>query len=201
MGSACSWLLSVLFLLVSLSCLLWCLRFSFFSWCAWWHRFLRWSSCLVLLGSFSGSFCLAWSFPVSLADLCLHGSLVLLECSGSFLALRCPCTFVCPCLPGLDASPLALRFSLGLTSWWIPWQCLVGIAFVCGLPLLFLGVALACLLSGLGWSERVLDCFILVGLSLLPLALVKLPVLLLVALPFPCRCLVLAVALVSWNVS
>jgi hypothetical protein len=32
---------------------------------------------------------------------------------------------VCPCFPGLDASPLALRFSLGLTSWWIPWQCLV----------------------------------------------------------------------------
>jgi len=70
-----------------------------FSWCAWWNRFLRWSSCLVLLGSFS-----AWFFLpglvlplVSLADSCLHGSLVLLECSGSFLALRCPCTFVCPC--------------------------------------------------------------------------------------------------------
>jgi len=66
-----AWLLLVLFLLVGLSCPLRCLRFSFFSWCAWWHCFLRWSSCLVLLGSFS----------------------------GSFLVLRCPCALVCGLLP------------------------------------------------------------------------------------------------------
>ena len=66
-----AWLLLVLFLLVGLSCPLRCLSFSFFSWCAWWHCFLRWSSCLVLLGSFS----------------------------GSFLVLRCPCALVCGLLP------------------------------------------------------------------------------------------------------
>jgi len=62
-----SWLLLVLFLLVGLSCPLRCLSFSSFSWCAWWHRFHLWSSCLVFLGlSRLGSFCLVWSFfPLS----------------------------------------------------------------------------------------------------------------------------------------
>jgi len=83
-----AWLLLVLFLLVGLSCPLRCLSFSFFSWCAWWHRFLRWSSCLVLLGSFS-----AWFFLLGLVLL----PFVLF--SGSFLALRCPCALVCGLLP------------------------------------------------------------------------------------------------------
>ena len=52
------------------------------------HRFLRWSSCLVLLGSFS-----AWFFLLGLVLL----PFVLF--SGSFLALRCPCALVCGLLP------------------------------------------------------------------------------------------------------
>jgi len=56
-----------------------------------------------------------------------------------------------------------------------------------------------------GWEARVLGCFLLVGLSLLLLALVKLSVLILAALPFPCRCLWVLVGrsgsrcVVGWN--
>ena len=162
-----------------------------FSWCAWWASlspvvFLPCSSWVFL-----GLVLSAWLGPSS----CLFGRFLLawFACPvGMFWFLSCSSVslhFRVPLFPGLDASPLALRFSLGLTSWWIPWQCLVAsLSSVVFLVLLGCCFGLSSFWSwtvGLSLSSD-FDRF--AWLSVLPLG----------ALPFPGRCLVVPWCWTSW---
>ena len=176
-----------------------------------------------------GSFCLAWSFLLSLWQILacmvrlscwnvlvpflLFGVLALscalvswLGCFSSCAALLFGFDFVVDSMAVLGGHRFRLRSSLVL------------LGHFSGSFSLSLGSVLRFLCSSWWAREFVssswlasrawlyaLGCSLLVGLSLLLLALVKLSVLLLAALPFPCRCLWVLVGrsgsrcVVGWN--
>jgi len=202
-----------------------------FSWCAWWASlspvvFLPCSSWVFLglvlsawLGPSSclfGRFLLAWfACPVgmfwflSCSSVSLHFRVSLfpwLGCFSSCAALLFGFDFVVDSMAVLGGHRFRLRSSLVL------------LGHFSGSFSLSLGSVLRFLCSSWWAREFVssswlasrawlyaLGCSLLVGLSLLLLALVKLSVLLLAALPFPCRCLWVLVGrsgsrcVVGWN--